>query len=177
MEKQQTVCGPNVEHMFATFVAKTRANIREELDEHLEAINNNTNEIQSNFEYLQELDKKVEKLSEKMDEILMVLKGSSEQKSFEVKELTKREKQVFQAFYTLIHDHPEGVTYVQIAHKLGISTGLVANFVTNLLEKGVPVKKVYHNNNVHLLLDEEFSQLQAKENVLGINSLLSAWIR
>lgn len=177
MERQGTVCGPSFEQMFATFATKTKEDIREELDEHLEAINNNTNEIQSNFEYIGELDKKIEKLSEKMDEILLFLRGKPEEKVFEIKPLSKREKQVFQAFYTLLHDHPEGVTYVQIAHKLEMSTGLVTNFITNLLEKGIPLKKIYHNNNVHLLLEKEFSELQAKKNILGLNTLLSAWVR
>ncbi|MBS3176328.1 hypothetical protein J4457_03765 [Candidatus Woesearchaeota archaeon] len=174
---QQGIAGASFEQVFAAFSEKTKVDLRTELDEHLEAINENTNEIQGNFEYLNELDKKVQRLSEKMDEIILLLKGTKEKKSFDVKPLTKREKQVFQALYTILQECPEGVTYSLLSSKLSMSAGLTTNFVTNLIEKGVPVQKCYRNGVVYLLLDKDFADLQARENILGINSLLSAWIR
>ena len=43
------------------------SSIREEIDDHLAAINDNTQEIQSNFAFLLELDSKIDKLSKAGD--------------------------------------------------------------------------------------------------------------
>ena len=50
--------------------------VREELDDHLDAINQATEEVQSSQEYLNRLDEKVDKLSEQMEQIMLFLKGS-----------------------------------------------------------------------------------------------------
>lgn len=176
MERQQ-IFGDRAGEALLCFIKESKQQIREELDEHLDAINENTNEIQGNFEYIKKLDKKVEFLSEKMDEILFLLKGEQKEKSFTIKKLSKREKQVFQALYSLLHDQNNAITYAQIARSIGVSSSVAATFITNLIEKGVPVCKNYHNGVVQLSLDEEFRLLQAKNNILGLNTLLSAWIR
>ena len=43
--------------------------IKEELDVHLDSINENTNEINANFEHILKVEQKVDKLSEKFEEI------------------------------------------------------------------------------------------------------------
>ena len=47
--------------------------IKQELDSYLDTINQNTNEIQSNYEFLIELDKKIENISDRLDEITMLV--------------------------------------------------------------------------------------------------------
>jgi len=44
----------------------------------------------------------------------------------------------------------------------------VREYVTNLLEKGIPIQKKYVNTIPHLLLDPKFKNLQAKKNILKI---------
>ena len=143
--------------------------IRHEFDEHLQAINENTNEISSNFEYICELENKLDKLSSRVDTLQMYLEANGAQaekrKEFSVKRLDRKEQEVFLVIYTL-EEEKGAVTYGDIAERLGISEHLAASYVTSLIEKGVPVIKRYINLKPHLRLDKEFKTLQTKENIL-----------
>ncbi|NCC71490.1 hypothetical protein EOM09_08000, partial [bacterium] len=66
--------------------------IQMELDEHLDSINQNSLEIQSNYDFLEQLDKKIEKLHARIDEITQVL---SRDKPAPRMEYTPIEKTVF----------------------------------------------------------------------------------
>lgn len=152
--------------------------VKEELDTHLDAINEDTNEIQSNFEYLCELDRKIEKLNEKIELISNILRQEKmipEAKKFSIKNLTRKEKDVFYALYTLT-ESKQYVTYEEIAKAIKFTEGLVANYVTNLIEKGIPVLKKYSNRIVYLGIEKEFRDTQAKENIVGITAPLSHWM-
>lgn len=149
--------------------------MKDELDEHRDAINNNTNEIQSNYEYLCAINEKIEKLSERLDTLSMLLNGSKDKKEFKVSPLTKKEKEVFMALYTL-GDSRSFVTYKEMARKLCMTESLVSNYITNIVEKGIPVLKKYAGGIVYLKLDSKFREKQAKENIVGINTLLSYWL-
>ncbi len=149
--------------------------VKEELDEHRLAINENTEEIQGNFAFLCELDKKLSLLAERLDELSAIVKGQKTKKSFKISPLSAREKEVFMALYTLGELYPF-VSYKQLAKKLSATESVVASFVTNLIEKGVPVLKKYDSNIAYLKLDDVFRQQQAKENLVGVNTLLSYWL-
>ena len=149
--------------------------VKEELDEHLLAINENTEEIQGNFAFLCELDKKLSSVAARLDELTLLVKGAKSQKSFKIAPLTAREKEVFMALYTLCELYPF-VSYKQLSKKLCTTDAVVASFVTNLIEKGVPVIKKYDRNIAYLKLDDLFRQRQAKENLVGVNTLLSYWM-
>ena len=144
--------------------------IRHEFDEHLQSINENTNEISSNFEYICELENKLDRLSSRVDNLQMYIEASSgvpseRKKEFNVKRLDRKEQEVFLVIYTL-EEEKGAVTYGDIAQRLGISEHLAASYVTSLIEKGVPVIKRYINLKPHLRLDKEFKTLQTKENIL-----------
>jgi len=147
--------------------------IRQEFEEHLQAINENTNEISSNYEYICEIESKLDKLSERVDQIQMHLASNSDivitkRKEFDVKKLNRREQEVFLVIYTL-EDEIGSLTYGDIAKKLNISEQLAGNYVTSIIEKGVPIIKRYINSKPHLRLDPEFKTLQAKENILQLS--------
>jgi len=74
--------------------------IKKELDSYLDTINQNTNEIQSNYEFLIELDKKVEALSERIDELTLMInpKQSFINQEFD---LSLREQEVFLVLYAI----------------------------------------------------------------------------
>lgn len=146
---------------------------REELDEHLESINDNTNEIQSNFEFSQILENKFDKLSEKIDKIQLFLEqkhGFKIEKAprFKIKKLTKKEKEAFLVFYSLDQVKDGLVTYSDLSKRLCISENLAQNYVTNLINKGIPILKKYLNNKCYISLNKAFKSLQAKENILNI---------
>ncbi len=147
--------------------------INHELEEHLQSINENTNEIAANYEYICELEGKIDKLSARLDKIQMHLEAGSanfiaDRNRFDVKRLNRREQEVFLVIYTL-EEEKGSLTYGDIAKKLGISEQLAGSYVTSLIEKGVPVIKKYLNLKPYLRLDPEFKTLQAKENILQLS--------
>ncbi len=154
--------------------------VKEQFEDHLVAINENTNEIQSNFEYICELDRKIDKLSEKIDELNMLLRQQrgedTGEKKFELQPLTKKEKEVFYALYILTEGR-RFATYKEIARRACYSENLVASYITSLIEKGIPIVKKYADRTAYLSLNPEFRQLQAKENIVGVNTLLTHWVR
>jgi len=143
--------------------------IKEEMNEHLNAINDNTNEIQANYEYLCEIDSKVEKLKEMLDSLLLAQK---EQKKYVVDKLTSNEQQAFIALYAL-EEEKGAVSYLDIAKKIGIPVNLVQTYVVNLIEKGIPVQKRYINNTAFLTLEPDFKSTQRRNNILNLNPAIA----
>ncbi len=150
--------------------------MREELDDHRLAINENTDEIAASNEFLNELGRKLDKLTERVDELTLLVKGKKDEKKFELQPLTNKEKEVFHALYVLTESQPYA-SYEQVARKILLTKGIVMDHVTSMVQKGVPVVKKLDGTTVFLKLDSEFRQLQAKQNVIGLNSLLTSWIR
>lgn len=149
------------------------AKIKHDFEEHLQAINENTNEISANYEYICELESKLDKLSERVDQIQMCMESSSniniaKRNRFDVERLNRREQEVFLVIYTL-EEEKGSLTYGDIARKLGISYELAGSYVTSIIEKGVPIIKRYINSKPYLRLDPEFKTLQAKENILQLS--------
>jgi hypothetical protein len=147
--------------------------IKEELDEHLEALNENTSEIQTSYECMDELNNKLEKLTERIEKVELFLQRygnfAIEEKSFEVKPLTKTEQQVFLVIYAL-EDEKGQVSCADISRRTGLSSYVVGEYVARLMEKGVPLSKKYINNFPYIKLNPEFKRLQAKENILCIDT-------
>ncbi|MBI2646846.1 HTH domain-containing protein [Candidatus Woesearchaeota archaeon] len=147
--------------------------IRHELEEHLQAINETTNEIVANYEYLSVLESKLDRLSDRVNQMQMHLELNSDtviakRNNFEVKKLNRIEQKVFLVIYTL-EEEKGSVTYEDIAQKLKISEQLVGNYVTSLIGKGVPIMKRYLNSKPFLRLDPVFKTLQTKENILQLS--------
>ena len=144
--------------------------IDEEFEDYLLSINENTSEIQQNHAYLFELDNKIAKVNERIDEIHLILSKMTGKKirkmpAFEnIDPLTEKEKAVFLNLYT--EEAP--ITYADLARKLNMSIELTRQYVLNLLEKGIPIQKKYKNTRPYLMLDQKFKNLQAKKNILKI---------
>jgi ribosomal protein S25 len=142
----------------------------EALDEHLISINDNTDEIQSNYAYLSELDNKIAKLNEKIDDIYHILSDHTGKKlkktpSFEdIDPLTEKEKSVFLNLYSEYNP----ISYADLAKKMNLSIDLTRQYLVNLMEKGIPIRKIYKNTRPFVLLDPKFKNLQAKKNILKI---------
>lgn len=171
------VLSPRTSAALANQLSLEIESVREELDEHLEAINENTTEVQQNHAYLMELDRRLTMLTAKVDSIIDLLKPEDKKSSetFSIVPLTTKEKDVFSSLYRLSED--KEVTYKEVAVALGCTEQLVASYIGNLIEKGVPVEKRYVGKSVNLKLNEAFRQVQAKENIVGVNTKLTSWIR
>jgi hypothetical protein len=142
--------------------------IKQELDSYLDTINQNTNEIQSNYEFLIELDRKVEKLSDRVDELTLLLKPSEAIKDYQF-ELSLREQEVFLVLYAV----NKKMSVAAIAKRLGLTQDKVKNYIYNMLSKKVPISKEYHNNKMFFYLDERFKILQARQNIIKIDPSVS----
>ena len=148
----------------------TFSQIYEEFEDHLQAINENTSEIQENYTFLCELDNKIAKLNERIDEIHSILSKFTGKKtlktpSFEdIDPLTSTEKNVFLNLYT----EEQPISFSELAAKIKMSIPLARQYITNLLEKGIPIQKIYKNTIPYIALDQRFKNLQAKKNILKI---------
>ena len=96
--------------------------IRHEFEEHLQAINENTNEIYANYEYICEIESKMDRLSERIDNIQLFLEANSgmavaKSTHFDVKRLNRREQEVFLIIYTL-EEEKGSVTYIDISENV-----------------------------------------------------------
>ena len=146
--------------------------VNEQFEDHLQAINENTNEIESNYELLSDLNKKIDKISERLEKIELFLHEKAnfnleEKQEFSIEPLTKREKEVFLILYTL-EETKDYVTYLDIAKRTGLTEDLVSSYIKSLIDKDIPILKKYINGKAHLRLNAAFKTLQAKENILQI---------
>ncbi len=145
--------------------------IREEFDEHRESINDNTNEMQANYEYISRVDEKISKVEEQLSQLQNWLSRVAGLPQFETQqkeiELTEKEKEVFLILYTASDEKP--LSYQQIAEATEESDFLVKGYVTNMIEKGVPIQKRYVDGKVYLSLEQDFKELQAKNKIVKLS--------
>ena len=134
--------------------------IRAALEEHLLAINENTGEIQALFDYLHEMESKMEKLSTRLDALQL-----SEPGKVDITPLDQDEKRLFLTLYT----EQTPLSYQELAQKVGCDTGLVIEHVSSLVRKGVPLQRSYANKQLFFTLDPQFKEMQAKENLVNLS--------
>ena len=139
--------------------------IKEEFDMHLTSINDNTSEIAANADHISEVEFKVDKLNEKLDEVMMMLSQlPKETKACMTKPLTINEKQVLMAIYAA----SKPISYSRIAHNLNLSESVVKSYIDSIISKKIPVIISFKNSIPYLSLDKDFKEKQAKENIIGI---------
>ena len=147
------------------------ATIRDEFDDHLEAINDNTAEVQQSFSCLAELDEKINKLATRLEKVELYLENkgfrASETPKFEVKSLTEREKSLFLILYKLENEQIP-ITYRTIQKHSSLPKTLIQGYIASMIEKGIPIAKAHKNNSVQLKLDPQFKAHQAKHNIVKL---------
>lgn len=145
--------------------------IREEFDDHRESINDNTSEIEANYELLCRLDAKVDRIEAQLEQFQLSLSqflGSPSQPLAQAPiELEEREKDVFLVLYTAADEKP--LTYRDIASAMKESEFLVRGYITNMIEKGVPITKRYVNDVAYVSFGRHFKDRQAKENLVKLS--------
>jgi predicted nuclease with TOPRIM domain len=146
---------------------KAFSDVKEEMNMHLDTINQNTSEIQSVYEYLNELDAKLEKLNERIDELQMLLAPEDEEK-FSV-ELTHREQEVFLILYA----ENGSISAKDVGRRLGFTDEMVNRYAYSLISKGIPILRHYRDGEMLFSLDLKFRDLQARKNVLKIDESVS----
>ena len=146
--------------------------IKEEFTHHLEGINDNGNEIQANFEYLTELDARIDKLSSRLEHVEIFLKKiddsfkiAEESDGYTIQPLSVNEKRIF----VIIYSSQKPLPYSDIANALSLPESLIRSYLTNIIEKGIPIVKKYVNGKPVISLDEEFKKLQKQRNIVKLS--------
>lgn len=142
---------------------KNLSRIHEVLEEHRSAINENTEEIQSLFDYLNEVEMKLEKLTQRLEQFQLRV-GHTEEK-VQLAPLTQLERKVFLVLYT--EEMP--LSLKEIVERSEFSPDFVRECVSSLIKKGIPLQRSFLNEQVFIRLDHKFKELQAKENVINLS--------
>jgi biotin operon repressor len=139
--------------------------VKEEMEEHLQSINENTSEIQQNNDQLYELDNRIGKLEERMDEIHLMFKQILNTTKVSI-DLTHQEQKVFLILYA----NDSFLSADQIAERFSISESEVKDCLLSMEDKGIQIEKEILNKELFYKLDAEFKSLQAKEQLIKIDT-------
>ncbi len=152
------IVGKNGLNKLIKNLKKSFSKVKNELDDHLDAINANTLEIKFVYEYLYGLEEKINKLSERLDEL--VVPAST---------LTLREQEVFLSMYA----SAKPLSHFEISSKLGLTIGAVDSLINSLRSKGIPIIEFSSDNIVFFQLENSFSEMQAKNKIVKIDPIVA----
>ncbi|HLC98989.1 MAG TPA: hypothetical protein VJC00_03220 [Candidatus Nanoarchaeia archaeon] len=138
--------------------------IKEEFEDHLDAINENTEELQSQYGSLCELNRKIEKLNERVDQMsAMVKELVSERSSIN---LTLDEQRVFLVLYT----HDEGfLSFDEVVERTHFNADYCRDMITSMLDKGIRLTREVTEGKLHFKLNPYFKARQIRENIVKID--------
>jgi len=150
--------------------------IREERDEHLESINELTNELQSAFDYISDLEKKYEKLKEITDELQMFKNSQllNDKAHFSNIILSLDEQKLFLTLY--VFGEKEPLSYKYLVKRLALEHDLVVSLLSSLLDKKIPITRERIGTEWYFNIDPRFRELQMKENMIKIHESVSKGI-
>ena len=137
--------------------------VRNRLEEHLHSINENSSEIQALFDFLQDMEVKIEKISQRLDQVQ--LSQSKEEDYSDIKSLNTLEKQVFLVLYM----EDIAVNFKDIALKTNLPTPVVHDCINSLARKGIPIVRSFFNNQQFIQINKQFKEQQAKENIINLS--------
>jgi DNA-binding CsgD family transcriptional regulator len=144
--------------------------IKQEMNDHLDSINENTSEISANNNQLIHIEKMIGKLNERLDDFEVRLSELTGEKLLRARDfsnitLSSREKEVFLVLYSRTGDL---LGFREISKILGHTEETIRKQIESMINKGIPIVKKYFDNNVYLILDADFRNLQAKENIISL---------
>ena len=137
--------------------------IKNEFNDHLNAINQNTSEIKAVYDLLSDLDRRLDKVQERVDELQMQV--NPEMKDIPDIDLTLREQEVFFVLYTA----SEPISCKEIGRRLVFTTEMVNKYIYAMIGKGVPVMRDEGEEDLYVHLDNSFRTVQAKREVVQID--------
>ena len=139
------------------------AAVKNEMDDHLDSINENTAEMQEQSGRIEELHDKFNKLQEQLEELrLMMANFMTQNKAYS---LSDSEKNVFMVLYA-VEQTP--LSYADISMRTGLTELTVKAHIFSMINKGIPILERQISGQSFFRLDKKFKELQAKENVLKI---------
>jgi len=140
--------------------------VREEFEDHLDAINENTNELQQHLNYFEEINSKIEKLSEKVEQLQMMINQINQTTNKSHFSLTEKEQAVFLALYS-IDGTP--LSYGDLSRELNMPELAIKAHIYSLINKGIPIVSKMIDGTQYFKLDKNFKEKQAKEYIVKID--------
>ncbi|MEM4396294.1 MAG: hypothetical protein QXR30_01390 [Candidatus Woesearchaeota archaeon] len=141
---------------------KSFSNLKAEMDEHLDAINQNVNEIQHLYEIISSLEIKMDKMIERIE----FLENQSLEQS---KNFSDDEKKIFQTLY-LLNEMQYFVPISSLIKKLELDFFTIEALINSLIAKGITIEKHIKNGELCYSISKEIKEKQAKENILNIQN-------
>ena len=134
-------------------VPEELAEIGEQLEEHLDAINQNTVEIATANEYVSELDMKLQKLAERVDALqaLLLSQSSTPKKTH----LTPKEEGVLR----VLVQATDPMTSAQLGKIVGLTADLMAQTLYRMKQKEIPLLAQTLQDQTYYALSQSFKQM------------------
>ena len=142
--------------------------VRQELDEHLDAINQNTSELSVTNQYVAHLESKIEKLNERLDELTVGKTVEEDLSAYEDVSITLsiREQEVFLLLY--IANEKKSISY--LSRYLGLTAEFIQQYISRLVSKGVPIRTYESADGERVYsLERGFKDLQARKNIIALD--------
>jgi hypothetical protein len=130
----------------------------------MQAINGNTNEIDIQNSFICEIDNRITKMEEKVDEVHFLLRQLVTTSKLAV-ELSKDEQRVFLILYT----HEKFMKPDMVSRKAFLDDDIVADALDAMMDKGIPLDREVLDGNVYFRMSKDFKLRQAKENIIQID--------
>ena len=61
------------------------------------------------------------------------------------------------------------MTYQEIAEKAELSISIIPECISSLIQKGIPFRRSFFENQLFVGLEPGFKELQAKENIVNLS--------
>ena len=140
--------------------------IKEEFDDHLNAINTNTLEIQDNYERILQLDNKMDIIASKLESTNMLLTELMKRKNkYNKTTLSDEEQKVFICIYS----EKSKISVTTLSRKLGLKRSTVRTILNSLKKKDIPLIDGISGADLTVTLENKFRELQATENLVKID--------
>lgn len=150
-----------VQRTLPAMFEEVRKQIELQIEDHRAAINENTSEIQALFDYLREIEGKIDVLGQRVENLLL----SQQPAMPKHVAVTRMERDIFMVLY--MEEVP--LSYAEIALKCNLPASCVPDGLTSLSEKGIPFARTFYGDKLFVKIDQRFKELQAKEKIVNLS--------
>lgn len=138
--------------------------IKDEFEDHLDAINQNTEEVSKFYDCIGEIDEKLDKINARIDTIHMMFRRVINHNTISV-DLNLDEQRAF----VLLNACPKYLSIEDLAYRVGLEEDQAYEVITAMTDKGIPMDRKRAEGKPCIKLDDEFKRLQARDKMIRIS--------
>ncbi|MBN1176027.1 HTH domain-containing protein [Candidatus Woesearchaeota archaeon] len=121
--------------------------------------------------YLIQQEKQQKPTFEQATKILESLDNIKKEIRLKFKRLTNQEMAIFSTLYQLEQTQPE-TTYKHIAHRLKLSESSIRDYISRLINKGIPIEKIRKNNKqIILKISQDLTKIASLDTILQLRGI------